>query len=400
MSSSPPSRNNAVLEEEVKALRKELEALKAAREEERNRYEHQVQEQQEHIMSLIEQLNQVETRRAAQPAVAAHKVVTHNVVTTKTVTTTRTASAAASATEQNTKVAVSSAAGGVPPKRKFVGNPSAAAPPPAQHAKGKFVKGSTAPVTALQHAWDKFCALARGEFTVKELSLVSCETLRNLMEHYNFRKPVEVAQVEAQWALLQEGQRAVPEPTLHDSAPKPHSEPYKPMISPEEFSLAGLDKRDKHFSHRPRILDEPVKRSTREPTSTSPSTQPVPWISRHSAMWKMPSTRPVTMRCLAWIVPFTRPVGAMVTSPSLWMEPSTVPSTRRLLVPPWSSPFQTVPLPSRVWIAWVASAFFLFPLDAWLNMVGTPGHLREESHSSWRRMYGFGFTGFPLIRTS
>lgn len=261
MSSSPPSRNNAVLEEEVKALRKELEALKAAREEERNRYEHQVQEQQEHIMSLIEQLNQVETRRAAQPAVAAHKVVTHNVVTTKTVTTTRTASAAASATEQNTKVAVSSAAGGVPPKRKFVGNPSAAAPPPAQHAKGKFVKGSTAPVTALQHAWDKFCALARGEFTVKELSLVSCETLRNLMEHYNFRKPVEVAQVEAQWALLQEGQRAVPEPTLHDSAPKPHSEPYKPMISPEEFSLAGLDKRDKHFSHRPRILDEPVKRS-------------------------------------------------------------------------------------------------------------------------------------------
>lgn len=63
--------------------------------------------------------------------------------------------------------------------------------------------------TALQHAWDRFCVLAKAQFTPKELALVSAETLDQLLNFYSIRNAIERAQIEAQWALLQEGKDTV-----------------------------------------------------------------------------------------------------------------------------------------------------------------------------------------------
>ena len=110
---------------------------------------------------------------------------------------------------------------------------------PAGKKKEEKKDAAPAPVdTAAQHAWDKFCARARNEFTTKELALVSDTTLKDLLVHYKFTSAVECAQIECQWALLQEGkQRVKTESTPKNAAPAARAKPYKPLEQAEPFNL-------------------------------------------------------------------------------------------------------------------------------------------------------------------
>jgi hypothetical protein len=90
--------------------------------------------------------------------------------------------------------------------------------------------------TAAQHSWDKLCALVKDDFTVKELWLVSLETLRQLLVHYGLNDPIECAQIECQWALLQEGKDKV-ERATPKKAPSPRSAPFVPAKQSGDFDL-------------------------------------------------------------------------------------------------------------------------------------------------------------------
>lgn len=123
--------------------------------------------------------------------------------------------------------------------------------------------------TALQHAWDKFCVRARDQFTPKELGLVSAETLQALLEHYKMRSHVERAQVEAQWALIQEGKDTVGE----QATPKPQPNARRPAVKraqhPAEFDV-GPDHNKPKLSIRALIAaEEPKGSNPNESTSAS-----------------------------------------------------------------------------------------------------------------------------------
>lgn len=120
------------------------------------------------------------------------------------------------------------------------------------------VPGSSDIKTAPQHAWDKFCVLARNEFTVKELSLVSLDTLRSLIEHYHITSPVEVAQIECQWALFQEGKKAAENATPHRDARRPRNGPFEPVAVDSGFDVPVVDRKP-HLSRRHLLCAEPVR---------------------------------------------------------------------------------------------------------------------------------------------
>jgi hypothetical protein len=103
--------------------------------------------------------------------------------------------------------------------------------------------------TTAQHAWDKFCSVARNEFTIRELSLVSHNTLRDLMVHYNIVNAVECAQIECQWALMQEGKEAVANPTPQPTRASGRAKPFKP-IEPEQPFDIKWNIRKPHLSAR------------------------------------------------------------------------------------------------------------------------------------------------------
>lgn len=129
----------------------------------------------------------------------------------------------------------------------------------ANNAAAAAVAKKTVPLggtsTALQHAWDKLCVRARSEFSVKELALMSLDTLKQLTGHYNFRNPIEVAQIEAQWALLQEGSRQVADPTPHNDAPPPRSNEFVPIKVAADFDLR-TETKEPRLSHRPQLRSE------------------------------------------------------------------------------------------------------------------------------------------------
>ena len=136
-----------------------------------------------------------------------------------------------------------------------------AAPPPAS------LSATQRRATALQHAWDKFCATARSEFTPKELALVSAETLHSLMDHYKIRSSIERAQIEGQWALLQEGKATVGE----TATPKPAATARRPTVRranhPTPFDLGG-DLGKPHLSARPALHGEGIKSSNPNETTS------------------------------------------------------------------------------------------------------------------------------------
>jgi hypothetical protein len=123
------------------------------------------------------------------------------------------------------------------------------------------------PETALQHAWNKFCVRARGEFTPQELALVSSETLESLLVHYGTTNAVEKAQVEAQWALLQEGLQATTNPTLRKPGAKrrgPLNFPNHPAPFEVDVSLGGP-----HLSRRTPLRDEAARGSNPNDTTSA-----------------------------------------------------------------------------------------------------------------------------------
>jgi hypothetical protein len=120
--------------------------------------------------------------------------------------------------------------------------------------------------TALQHAWDKFCATARTEFAPKELALVSAETLHSLMDHYKIRSSIERAQIEGQWALLQEGKASVGENATPKPTPNSKRPPVKRAAHPTAFDLGG-DLGKPHLTSRVLLQPEGIRPS--DPNQTT-----------------------------------------------------------------------------------------------------------------------------------
>jgi hypothetical protein len=119
--------------------------------------------------------------------------------------------------------------------------------------------------TAAQFAWDKMCALVRNDLTVKELWLISLDTLRQLLLHYNVTDPVECAQIECQWALLQEGKNRVERPTPK-RAPSPRAQPFQPAKQTGDFNLRTTETKP-HLSKRTPLNGEVETRASNPNTS-------------------------------------------------------------------------------------------------------------------------------------
>ena len=124
--------------------------------------------------------------------------------------------------------------------------------------------------TALQHAWNKFCVKASGEFKPQELALVSAETLDELLTHYGVNDAVEKAQVEAQWALLQEGKDTVGENATKQRVRSQKRGPLHLPTHPTEF-VVEMAPPKKSLSRRTPLRDErPRPSNPNDTTSASP----------------------------------------------------------------------------------------------------------------------------------
>jgi hypothetical protein len=106
--------------------------------------------------------------------------------------------AASSASSNDVKHANTIVAGTTSESTRTTG-PATAGPT----ASGRLVDQDPNSPFAIKAAWARFCSRAETDFTEQELCLVSCDTLRLLMNEYNIHAPEEVAQIEAQWALIQ-----------------------------------------------------------------------------------------------------------------------------------------------------------------------------------------------------
>ena len=214
-----------------------------------------------------------EERDGKTTAVTAAKT-TSTTTATKTGTTTRTTTTTTTTTKKQTGSAASitsngSVSGGSPNPKTPIKKEGESTPPatPNSGSRGgvRFSKKSqsqrsgslTNGATALQHAWDKFCVRAKDDFTPKELSLMSLETIKSLLAHYNYSNPVEIAQIEAQWALIQDGEKAVVSPTPHIT-PSRRARSFSPMPVKEEFNLR-LTENKPHLSKRSLLNPEPCK---------------------------------------------------------------------------------------------------------------------------------------------
>eukprot|EP00759_Apiculatamorpha_spiralis_P007593 PhF_6_TR1483/c0_g1_i2/m.2675 len=106
--------------------------------------------------------------------------------------------------------------------------------------------------TKCESSWQKFVSVCRGEFTPEELGLVSLPTLKALMAHYKInRSPIDVAQIEAQWALLQEGKTRVEGTATFTQPPRKGRVPLAFPDHPKDFQLSVSDPKGPHLSHRP-----------------------------------------------------------------------------------------------------------------------------------------------------
>ena len=62
--------------------------------------------------------------------------------------------------------------------------------------------GGAATSSVAKASWQKFVRLASDKFSAQELVLISLETLKALMKHYQLRDPIECARIEVFWRLL------------------------------------------------------------------------------------------------------------------------------------------------------------------------------------------------------
>lgn len=141
---------------------------------------------------------------------------------------------------------------------KFSGSGDGSSPGSATKDSKKASSPAASTKTSPQHAWDKFCVIARKDFTVKELSLVTLDTLIALFDKYGVSNPVERAQIEAQWGLLQEGKDRADQPTIHDDSRAPRSTPFEPCLHTSDF-VVEKEVLKKSLSNRKLLNPEPAK---------------------------------------------------------------------------------------------------------------------------------------------
>lgn len=143
---------------------------------------------------------------------------------------------------------------------------------PTRHASAGATVTASVPrgQGALQHAWDKFCVLLRAQFTAKELGLLSRDTILNLMTHSRISDPIERCQIEAHWALLQEGRASVgPSATPRLRRDRPDTS-NAPVFAPAEEFGVEPPKLKPRLSRRTLLLDSrPATGNPNVPVSDS-----------------------------------------------------------------------------------------------------------------------------------
>eukprot|EP01059_Diplonema_ambulator_P006787 TRINITY_DN1638_c0_g1_i1.p1 TRINITY_DN1638_c0_g1~~TRINITY_DN1638_c0_g1_i1.p1 ORF type:complete len:724 (+),score=113.21 TRINITY_DN1638_c0_g1_i1:50-2221(+) len=158
-------------------------------------------------------------------------------------------------------------------------------PEPHQHPVPSAVGHSNHSNTSnvAKQAWNNFVKLASDTFSDGELTLVSLETLKGLLKHYNIRDPIECARIEVYWRLLALQRESS---TKREGSVKSHGESpaarrrsgsnkFVPVEHPRPFQVEA-PKRGPHLSRR-----SPLRPGT--PLSCNPNVNPSPqysWATR------------------------------------------------------------------------------------------------------------------------
>ena len=90
----------------------------------------------------------------------------------------------------------------------------------------------TAPSNVAKESWDRLVSATNGELTSEELALMSLDTLKNLLKHYNVSNPVECARIEVYWQLASKNRRQNQGSEKPDGkTPKQQQQPKTPRSS-------------------------------------------------------------------------------------------------------------------------------------------------------------------------